>query len=95
MTHITNITDITYVHSSYYLHNSYYLLNSHFKVYFFEAYKKIFFIIFFLYIKMVNKYYQKDKERLRIEARERYQNLSEEEKVEKGKKSSRKISKFY
>ena len=44
---------------------------------------------------MVNKYYQKHKERLRKEARERYQNLSEEEKVEKGKKSSRKISKFY
>ena len=29
---------------------------------------------------MVNKYYQKHKERLRNEARERYQNLSEEEK---------------
>ena len=29
---------------------------------------------------MVNKYYLKHKERLRKEARERYQNLSEEEK---------------
>ena len=29
---------------------------------------------------MVNKYYQNNKENLRIEARERYQNLSEEEK---------------
>ena len=29
---------------------------------------------------MVNKYYQKQKEILRKEARERYQNLSEEEK---------------
>ena len=29
---------------------------------------------------MVNKYYQKHKEKLRKEARERYQNLSEEEK---------------
>ena len=29
---------------------------------------------------MVNKYYQKHKERLRKEERERYQNLSEEEK---------------
>ena len=29
---------------------------------------------------MVNKYYQKHKERLRKEARERYQNLSEEQK---------------
>ena len=29
---------------------------------------------------MINKYYQKYKERFRKEARERYQNLSEEEK---------------
>ena len=29
---------------------------------------------------MVNKYYQKHRERLRKKARERYQNLSEEEK---------------
>ena len=29
---------------------------------------------------MVNKYYQKHKERLRKEARERYQNLCKEEK---------------
>ena len=29
---------------------------------------------------MINKYYQKNKERLQNEARERYQNLSEEEK---------------
>ena len=29
---------------------------------------------------MVSKYYQKHKEKLRKEARERYQNLSEEEK---------------
>ena len=41
---------------------------------------KIFFINFFLYIKMVNKYYQKHKEKLQKESRERYQNLSEEEK---------------
>ena len=41
---------------------------------------KVFFIIFFLYVKMVNNYYQKHKERLRKEARERCQNLSEEEK---------------
>ena len=34
---------------------------------------------------MVNNYYQKHKERLRKEARERYQNLSEEEKI-KGEK---------
>ena len=32
---------------------------------------------------MVNKYYQKQKEKLRKEARERYQNLSEEDKEKK------------
>ena len=32
--------------------------------------------MFFLYLKMVNKYYQKHKEKLRKEAREKYQNLS-------------------
>ena len=35
---------------------------------------------------MVNKYDQKHKERLREEARERHQNLSEEEKDKKRKK---------
>ena len=39
---------------------------------------------------MVNKYYQKHKERFRKEACEKYNNLSEEEKV-----CLRKISKFY
>ena len=33
-----------------------------------------------MYIKMVNKYYQKHNERLQKEAHERYQNLSEKEK---------------
>ena len=37
---------------------------------------------------MVNKYYQKNKEKLRKQARERYPNLSEEEK-EKRRKTSR------
>ena len=32
---------------------------------------------------MVSKYYQKNKEKLQNEARERYQNLSEEEKEKK------------
>ena len=32
---------------------------------------------------MTNNYYQKNKEKLRKEARERYQNLSEEEKDKK------------
>ena len=36
---------------------------------------------------MVNKYYQKDKGRLRKEARKRYQNLSEEEKDKRRNKA--------
>ena len=40
-----------------------------------------FYIFLYTYIKMVNQYYQKkNKENLQKEARERYQNLSEEEK---------------
>ena len=42
---------------------------------------------------MVNKYYQKHKERLQKEARERYQNLSEEEKT-KGKKNLKRYQNF-
>ena len=34
----------------------------------------------YTYIKMVNKYYQKTKEKFQKETSERYQNLSEEEK---------------
>ena len=41
---------------------------------------------------MTNKYYQKHKERLRKEVREKYQNLSEEEK-NKMSKCPRKIPK--
>ena len=44
---------------------------------------------------MTNNNYQKHKERLRKEAREKYQNLSEEKKKQKAKKGSRKISNFY
>ena len=61
----------------------------------FEAYKNIFYKFFvcmyikmvynYNYIKMVNKYYQKNKEKLQKEARERYQNLSEEEKEKRQK----------
>ena len=40
-----------------------------------------------LYIKIVNKYYQKQKEKLGKEARERYQNLSEEAKNKRRKKA--------
>ena len=36
--------------------------------------------MFFLYIKMLTGYYQKNKERLSKKVRERYQNLPEEEK---------------
>ena len=43
---------------------------------------------------MVNKYYQKHKEKLRKEARERYQNLSEEEKDKWQKKSETDIKIF-
>ena len=46
----------------------------------FKAYKKRHKIFFFLYIKMLTGYYQKNKEKLSKKARERYQNLSEEEK---------------
>ena len=35
---------------------------------------------------MVNKYYQKHKERLQKEARKRYQNISEQEKDKRWKK---------
>ena len=47
----------------------------------------MFFCIFFLYIKMTNDYYQKNKERLRKEARKRYQNLSQEENEKNMKKA--------
>ena len=40
-------------------------------------------LIFFLYIKMANNYYQKNKEKLQNEARKRYQYFSEEEKNKK------------
>ena len=43
---------------------------------------------------MVNKDYQKHKERLLKEARERYQNLSEEEKNNRQKKSRERYQSF-
>ena len=45
--------------------------------------------MFFLYIKLKNKYYQKQNERLRKEAREKDQNLPKEERT-KGKKKPNK-----
>ena len=44
-------------------------------------YLKLFYNFFvYLYMKMVNKYHQENKEKVQKEARERHQNLSEEEK---------------
>ena len=40
---------------------------------------------------MTNKYYQKHKERLRKEARERYQNLSKEEKNKRRKEKKKSL----
>ena len=48
---------------------------------------RIFFYNFFVYVKTISKYYQKYKKKLRKEARERYQNLSEEEKEKRCKKA--------
>ena len=43
---------------------------------------------------MENNYYQKYKERLRKEAHERYQNLSEDEKDKRGKKARERYQNF-
>ena len=43
---------------------------------------------------MVNKYYQKHKEKLQKEAHERYQNLSEDEKDKKAKKAQERYQNF-
>ena len=51
-------------------------LKLNFKAY--EKTNKTFFKFFFLYMKMTNKYYEKHKEKLQKEAREIYQNVSEE-----------------
>ena len=70
--------------------------NTHILKIIFKAYKKMltkyFLISLFLYIEMVNKYYQKHKERLRKETRERYQNLSEDEQDKKQKKLEKDIN---
>ena len=74
MTHIIYITRIIYI--------------THILNLFFEAYKTVVFIKFFLYIKLTTHYYQKHKEKLRKEAREMYRKLSEEEK-DKMRKNAR------
>ena len=43
---------------------------------------------------MVNKYYQKNKDKLRQEARERYQNLSKEKKEKRQKKAPNRYKNF-
>ena len=53
----------------------------------FEMYKKVFFLIFFGYIKTENNYYLSYQEIFWREARERYQNLSKEEKYSRRKKA--------
>ena len=50
--------------------------------------------LFCIYIKLVNKHYQKNKDRLRQEARERYQNLSEEKKEKRRKKARNRYKNF-
>ena len=47
-----------------------------------------FFNIFFLHVKMTNKYYQKHKKKLQKEARQSYQNISEKGKAKKASLSS-------
>ena len=53
--------------------------------------KNKFFINFFVYIQVVNNYYQKHKEKLWKEARERYQNLSEKKKIKDEKRLQKDI----
>ena len=43
---------------------------------------------------MSNRYYQKHEEKMRKEARERYQNLSEEEKSKRRKKARKRYENF-
>ena len=66
-----------------------YIHNSYFKINFLKLIKRYFYNLhIYIYIKLVNKYYQKHKGRLQKEARERYQNLSEEE-IDKSRKKAR------
>ena len=47
-----------------------------------------------MFIKMTNNNYQKHKERLRKEAREKYQNLSQEKKNKRQKKAQERYQTF-
>ena len=69
------------MHSSYNLHNSYFKAKANKK-----ANKNT--KSFFLYIKITNNYYKKNKERLKKKkTRKRYQNLPEEEKNKRQKRA--------
>ena len=90
MTKITHITYISHIismtkitHITYIPHTIKLIL---------KVYKKLikYLQFFFLYIKMTNNYYQKQKERLQKEALEKYQNLFEEKKDKRQKKTSKK-----
>ena len=84
-----NLLNSYYLHINYifYIHSSYYIHNSFFKRLCFTAFKNMFIIFFCIYKKKLINYYQKPKERLRKEARLRYQNLSEREKEKDEKRS--------
>ena len=66
--------------------------NTHITYIIFKDIKKANKFLFSIHIKMTNNYYQKNKGKLRKEACEWYQNLSEKEKC---KKAMRKISKSW
>ena len=58
-----------------------------------ELIKYFYNFFLYIYIKTVNRYNQKNKGKIQNKARERYQNLSKEEK--KGKKGLRQILKYF
>ena len=75
---MTYITDIIYITHITYI--------THMVKLIFKAYKKLikhFLKMFFLYIKILTRYYQKNKDRLQIKACERYQYLPEKGKNKK------------
>ena len=67
--------------------NKYIFYNFFYKSFFYFFFIFYFLFFFFIYMKMsknlLAKYYQENKERLQKKSRERYQNLSKEEKEKK------------
>ena len=51
----------------------------------------MFFVFFFIYIKIINQYYKKHKENLRKEAGERYQNFLKKKKTKDEKRPKKYI----